>query len=74
MRVRNLVEKFRLPITLPKGSSSEVLIDLMALDKKATDAGIRFVLMDMIGEAVLVEKVDPKLVKLTLDSNNLCVI
>jgi 3-dehydroquinate synthase len=74
LRVKNLVEKFRLPVTLPKGSSSEVLFDLMSLDKKVTDGGIRFVLMDRIGKTSLVDNIAPELVKLTLESPELCVI
>ena len=74
MRVKNLAEKFRLPVKLPEGSSSKVLFDLMALDKKVTDGGIRFVLMDRIGKTALVDNVDPELVKLTLESPELCVI
>ena len=46
----------------------------MSLDKKVTDGGIRFVLMDRIGKTSLVDNIAPELVKLTLESPELCVI
>lgn len=74
MRVKSLVEKAGLPTSLPAGNSSKKLLDLMALDKKVTDGGIRFVLMDKIGKAALVEDVDPEMVKMTLETRELCLI
>ncbi|MCV6603812.1 MAG: 3-dehydroquinate synthase, partial [Porticoccaceae bacterium] len=52
-RLRGLIELFGLPIAAPQKFSTEQLLELMAVDKKATDGGLRLVLLKSIGEAVV---------------------
>lgn len=46
VRIKRLVSKAGLPTAAPKEMTSESFLTLMSKDKKATDAGIRFVLLD----------------------------
>jgi 3-dehydroquinate synthase len=63
-RIRSVVEKAGLPIHRPAELSIETMLQLMAKDKKATDAGMRFVLLDGgIGKTELVDDVPVQLVK-----------
>lgn len=58
-RLTRLLERFGLPITAPGSAdtSPQALLELMRLDKKATAAGLRFVLWRGIGQALLVDGV-----------------
>lgn len=67
LRIKRLVAAAGLPVTPPQ-TSAETLLDAMAIDKKATDQGIRFVLLDGIGDAVLVDDVDHSVLLETLDA------
>jgi len=63
-RIRSVVEKAGLPIHRPDEVSVETMLGLMAKDKKATDAGMRFVVLDGgIGKTELVDNVPVELVK-----------
>ncbi len=69
-RVKSLLQRLRLPVCPPEGLGAEKFIELMQLDKKATDSGIRFILMDAIGEVSIIDGVDPTQLEKTLDSKN----
>ena len=53
----DLLRRFELPTTLPRGLDPHALIDRMRLDKKAQASGLRFVLWDGIGAAKVVADV-----------------
>ena len=61
-RVRSLLGRAGLPLTGP-ALSTERLMQLMALDKKAARGRVRFVLLNAIGTASLREGVDERLVR-----------
>ncbi|MCC5788997.1 MAG: 3-dehydroquinate synthase [Opitutales bacterium] len=50
-RVRGLLEKYQLPVTLREPLSTEVLVQAMGKDKKNRGASLRLVLLKSIGEA-----------------------
>lgn len=49
-RIRSILEKLGVPVTLPGNIAEENLIDLIKRDKKAINKWPRFVLIDKIGE------------------------
>src|SRR4029077_19953045 len=61
-RVRELIRRGGLPTKGP-ALAAERLIDLMAVDKKATKGRTRFVLLESIGHAALHGDVDERLVR-----------
>ncbi len=50
-RIRALLTKARLPVDPPDEISRERFLELMAVDKKAMDDGLRLILLDAIGAA-----------------------
>ena len=52
-RLRALLSDFQLPLAAPVEFSAEQLLNLMAVDKKATDSGLRLVLLKATGSAVV---------------------
>jgi 3-dehydroquinate synthase len=50
-RVKNLLEKFALPSTLPGGITSDRILDAMKLDKKNLAGQTRLVLLEALGKA-----------------------
>jgi 3-dehydroquinate synthase len=52
-RLSNLLRKFDLPVNIPRTLSVERLIAALALDKKAVASGLRLVLLNSIGDAVI---------------------
>src|SRR5690606_29517080 len=56
-RLREVLERFGLPVTLPHGLRPERLVARMRLDKKAQASGLRFVLWEGIGRARVVADV-----------------
>ncbi len=65
LRIRKLVAAAGLPVAPPQ-ISAESLLEAMAIDKKATDQGIRFVLLNGIGDAAMVANVDRAMLMATL--------
>jgi len=53
-RVRNLVARFRLPVTAPDSMAAEDFTRLMARDKKVAAGAVRLVLLRQFGAAELV--------------------
>lgn len=67
LRIKRLTEKARLPVAPPESLTDSDLLELMARDKKATDEGMRFVLLkDGPGQVELVSDVPLEKVKETL--------
>lgn len=66
-RIIDVFRRIRLPVHPPASLSSEDFLRLMAVDKKARDGRLRLVLLKSLGEAVIVDDVDPALLKATLD-------
>ena len=50
--------------------SATQFTELMKVDKKATDAGIRLVLIDSIGSAVIVDEIEMPTLEATLESGD----
>lgn len=61
-RVRSLVSRAGLPVAGP-ALAPETLIELMAVDKKASQGKLRFVVLEDIGRAVLRGAIDERLVR-----------
>jgi len=66
-RLRRLVERAGLPVTGPALGPDRYL-DLMAIDKKAEGGRIRFILLDRIGAARIVDSVPPETLQATLSA------
>ena len=56
-RLQAVLERFGLPVALPRGLDPAALVARMRLDKKAQASGLRFVLWDGIGRARVVADV-----------------
>ncbi|UTW45180.1 3-dehydroquinate synthase [bacterium SCSIO 12696] len=67
-RLRQLTEGFNLPLEAPSQFSAQQLLDLMAVDKKAQDSGLRLVLLKAIGQAVVTSDYSDTLLQETLQT------
>ena len=67
-RVLRLYERARLPVAPPPGLGPEDFLNLMAVDKKASDGRIRLVLLEGLGHAVVRGDTPPALLRATLDA------
>lgn len=67
-RVIALLRRARLPVQSPAELDSNALLRLMAVDKKVQDGRLRLILLKALGEAVIVDTVDPLLLRATLDA------
>jgi 3-dehydroquinate synthase len=61
-RLQALIERFGLPVQVPRGLDPAALLARMRLDKKAAADGLRFVLWDGAGKARVVAGVDEQAV------------
>ncbi|MBL3528082.1 MAG: 3-dehydroquinate synthase [gamma proteobacterium endosymbiont of Lamellibrachia anaximandri] len=66
-RTCHLIERAGLPIDPPKTLSSEQFMALMAVDKKVLDGKLRLVLLRGIGESVVSDDFDQKMLQESLD-------
>ncbi len=66
--LKSLVQEFELPTTPPDDLTSEQLLAAMGRDKKATAKGMRFVLLNALGEASLEDDVPMEMIKQTLQA------
>lgn len=66
-RIRALLKRAALPVVPPREISRQRFLDLMSVDKKADDSGLRLVLMDSIGAARVCGDYDHQLLDQTLD-------
>jgi 3-dehydroquinate synthase len=68
-RIKALVKRAGLPISGPSEVSVEAMLAFMAKDKKATDAGLRFVLIEgRIGKTEIVQDVPVSALRETLEA------
>jgi 3-dehydroquinate synthase len=68
-RIRKLLARAGLPVKPPAEMTRPQFLDLMAVDKKAVDGGLRLVLMKAIGAACVCDDFDPGLLDQTLEGN-----
>ncbi|MEA2080021.1 MAG: 3-dehydroquinate synthase, partial [Pseudomonadota bacterium] len=66
-RIRTLLARAKLPVAAPKEMSRDRFLDLMAVDKKVLDGGLRLVLLDGIGRSKVCSDFDPRLLEQTLE-------
>jgi 3-dehydroquinate synthase len=59
-RIRVLLERAHLPVKAPPSMTEQQFLDLMAVDKKVLDGGLRLVLLKAIGEAVISGDFQPR--------------
>lgn len=52
-RIARLLERFGLPVHIPAGTLLEGLADALELDKKALTSGLRLILLQSIGQAII---------------------
>ena len=67
-RIRALLSRAQLPVAPPPEISRQQFLDLMAVDKKAVDGGLRLILLEAIGAARISADYDPRLLEDTLDN------
>ncbi len=66
-RIRRLLAQARLPVDAPADINRERFLELMAVDKKALDGGLRLILLDAIGRAKVCSDFDSGLLHKTLE-------
>ncbi len=66
-RIRSLLVQARLPVDAPADISREQFLELMAVDKKTLDGGLRLILLDAIGQAKVCGNFDTGLLHQTLE-------
>jgi 3-dehydroquinate synthase len=67
-RTASLLRRADLPVAPPPEMSESQFLDLMAVDKKAVDSGLRLILLEAIGTAVVTADYRPALLSETLNS------
>jgi 3-dehydroquinate synthase len=67
-RIRALLSHARLPVDAPPDINRTQFLELMAVDKKVVDGGLRLVLLDAIGTARVRSDFDATLLNQTLDN------
>jgi 3-dehydroquinate synthase len=67
-RISALLRRAQLPVQPPPELSSEAFLRLLAVDKKVQDGRLRLILLKNLGEGVIVDSVDSKLLRATLDT------
>lgn len=68
-RLKRIIEAAGLPVAPPAGLGNRFM-ELMARDKKATDEGIRFILLRGLGSAEIVADVAPNLLAETINAGD----
>lgn len=67
-RTATLLHRAGLPVAPPPEMSEQQFLDLMAVDKKAVDSGLRLVLLKSIGTAIVTAGYRPELLLATLSA------
>jgi len=67
-RIKELLEMYNLPCTVPDDLGADELLSAMRIDKKAKGGRLNFVLPESIGRVKLVEDVDKNLIRRVLKS------
>ncbi len=66
-RISQLLRAANLPVTIPKGMSSDKFMELMSVDKKVQDGKIRLILLKGIGQAIVSDDYDANILQQTLE-------
>jgi 3-dehydroquinate synthase len=66
-RIRTLLARAKLPVDPPAEMGRDRFLELMAVDKKVVDSGLRLVLLERIGQARVRGDFDPALLAQTLE-------
>lgn len=69
-RVRTLISRAGLPLDPPAQLTPDDFLRLMAVDKKAKEGKVRFVLLKRLGCATLASGIDPHLLRKTLEEGS----
>ncbi len=69
-RVREILNKIRLPLKVPENLDTGRMLELMSVDKKARDGILYLILLKAIGDAVVTNEYDDANLRATL--NNFC--
>ena len=69
IRLKSLIARVGLPVAPPGGLLNQFL-ELMSRDKKVSDKGMRFVLLEALGQARLFEDIDENTLRLTINAGN----
>ena len=69
-RIKSLVARFGWPVAPPEGLTQARFISLMEIDKKATDQGIRFILIESIGRVAVVDGINSSLLMESLSAKS----
>ena len=73
-RCKRLIQAAGLPVCPPAEISENDFLQLMSVDKKVQEGKIRFILLDVIGQATICSDVDKRLLRETLSAaERLCV-
>ena len=56
-KIKSLIKKFSLPSKLPSNCEPARILKAMQSDKKSKDATLRFIILDGVGKAKIVENV-----------------
>jgi 3-dehydroquinate synthase len=67
-RASALIRAAGLPVAAPPAMTRQQFLECMAVDKKAVDGGLRLVLLEAIGSAVVTAQYRPELLDETLDA------
>jgi 3-dehydroquinate synthase len=65
-KIITLFKRAKLPVKPPTDMTAKIFLELMAVDKKNTDGGIRLILLKAIGSATLPMKIEQKFLLKTL--------
>ncbi|NKB36495.1 MAG: 3-dehydroquinate synthase [Gammaproteobacteria bacterium] len=66
-RIESILSKVQLPLVLPEKMLDTDMRDLMSVDKKATDKGLRLVLLKEIGRALVTSEYEEQYLSQTLN-------
>ncbi|MCK7577011.1 MAG: hypothetical protein MZV65_15005 [Chromatiales bacterium] len=67
-RVRALLARAGLPLNPPLALTADDFLRLMAVDKKVQDGRLRLILLRDLGQGVIAEEVNPRLLRDTLEA------
>ena len=67
-RIKRVVSAAGLPVAPPPALTANEFLQSMLVDKKATDSGLRFILLNEIGAAEMVEGIDESVLRETLEA------
>lgn len=68
-RLKRLIQRAGLPVVEPE-TMKDKFVDLMLRDKKTVDSGLRFVLLEALGSAKLIDNVSADTLNLTLNTSS----